>query len=50
MDKVLISPHCTDRTQNPDWLDLSMQMFLRNFERFRKGLPLENIVDKKAGY
>lgn len=50
MQNVLISPHCTDRTQNPDWLDLSMQFFLSNFERYRTGKPLENIVDKKAGY
>jgi phosphoglycerate dehydrogenase-like enzyme len=50
MDNVLISPHCTDRTQNPDWLDLSMQLFITNFKHFLKGEPLENIVDKKAGY
>jgi phosphoglycerate dehydrogenase-like enzyme len=50
MENVLISPHCTDRTQNPDWLDMSMQFFLENFERYRTGRPLENIVDKKAGY
>jgi phosphoglycerate dehydrogenase-like enzyme len=50
MDNVLISPHCTDRTQNPDWLDLSMQFFVANFHRFLRGEALENIVDKKAGY
>jgi len=50
MENVLISPHCTDRTINPDWLDLSMQCFVLNFWRFTKGEPLENIVDKKAGY
>jgi phosphoglycerate dehydrogenase-like enzyme len=50
MKNVLISPHCTDRTQNPDWLDLSMQFFLENFERYRTGKPLQNVVDKKAGY
>jgi phosphoglycerate dehydrogenase-like enzyme len=50
MDNVLISPHCTDRTENPDWLDLSMQCFIDNFRRFTKGQPLENVVDKKAGY
>jgi phosphoglycerate dehydrogenase-like enzyme len=50
MDNVLISPHCTDRTVNPDWLDLSMQCFVENFWRFVKGQPLENVVDKKAGY
>jgi phosphoglycerate dehydrogenase-like enzyme len=50
MDNVLISPHCTDRTVNPDWLDLSMQCFVENFWRFVKGQALENVVDKKAGY
>jgi len=50
MENVLISPHCTDRTVNPDWLDLSMQCFVENFWRFLKGQPLENVVDKKAGY
>ena len=50
MENVLISPHCTDRTENPDWQELSVQLFLRNFEHYRKGEPLENVVDKKAGY
>jgi len=50
MENVLISPHCTDRTINPDWLDLSMQCFVENFWRFTKGEALENVVDKKAGY
>ncbi len=50
LENVLISPHCTDRTTNPDWLDLSMQCFVDNFKRYRKGQPLENVVDKKAGY
>jgi phosphoglycerate dehydrogenase-like enzyme len=50
MDNVFISPHCTDRTVNPDWLDLSMQCFVENFWRFTKGQALENVVDKKVGY
>jgi len=50
MQNVLISPHCTDRTKNPDWLDLSMQAFIENFRRYVKGEPLENVVDKQAGY
>jgi phosphoglycerate dehydrogenase-like enzyme len=50
MDNVLISPHCTDHTDDPDWLDLSMQVFIENFHRYQSGGPLENIVDKKAGY
>lgn len=50
MPNVLISPHCTDRTRDPDWLDLSMRRFVSNFHRFVKGEPLEFVVDKKAGY
>jgi phosphoglycerate dehydrogenase-like enzyme len=50
MPNVLISPHCTDQTQEPDWLDLSMQLFIDNLERYRAGTPLVNIVDKHAGY
>jgi phosphoglycerate dehydrogenase-like enzyme len=53
-DNVLISPHCTDRTHDPDWLDLSARLFVKNFERFSQGgdwrNTLENIVDKHAGY
>ncbi len=50
MDNVLISPHCTDRTRDPDWLDLTMQCFIENFHRYVKGEELLNVVDKKAGY
>ena|ERR1700722_3007145 len=50
MENVLISPHCTDRTEHPDWLDLSMQVFIDNFHRYQKGEALANLVDKKAGY
>lgn len=50
MENVLLSPHCTDRTHDPDWLDLSTQCFVDNFNRYSKGQPLENVVDKKAGY
>jgi phosphoglycerate dehydrogenase-like enzyme len=50
MENVLISPHCADRTSNPDWLDLAMQCFVDNFHRYLKGEELANLVDKKAGY
>ena len=50
MENVLISPHCTDRTTDPDWLDLSAQLFVDNFRRFVNREPLKNVVDKKAGY
>jgi phosphoglycerate dehydrogenase-like enzyme len=48
MENVLLSPHCADNT--PTWLDEAMQLFVENFERYAKGEPLKNIVDKKAGY
>lgn len=48
MENVLLSPHCADRT--PGWLEMSMDFFVANFDRFQKGQPLENIVDKKARY
>jgi phosphoglycerate dehydrogenase-like enzyme len=48
LPNVLLSPHCADHT--PDWLDRAMQFFLDQFERYRKGEPLLNIVDKKLGY
>lgn len=50
MNNVLISPHCTDRTADPDWLDLAMQRFVGNFHRFVAGQPLEYLVNKRAGY
>lgn len=48
LDNLLLSPHCADHT--PDWLERAMRCFLENFDRFRKGEPLLNVVDKKAGY
>jgi phosphoglycerate dehydrogenase-like enzyme len=50
MENVLISPHCADRTEDPDWLELSVRAFIENFHRYQKGEPLQNIVDKSAGY
>ncbi len=50
LENVLISPHCTDRTRDPDWMDLTAQVFVENFHRFVNGQELENVVDKKAGY
>ena len=48
LENVLLSPHCADHT--PGWLDQAMRFFLAQFERFRKGEPLRNVVDKKIGY
>ncbi len=48
LDNVLLSPHCADHF--PGWKRRAMEFFLENFERFRLGLPLRNLVDKRAGY
>ena len=48
LENVLLSPHSADHTVG--WADLAMHVFLDNFERFRNGQPLQNLVDKKAGY
>jgi phosphoglycerate dehydrogenase-like enzyme len=48
LENVLLSPHCADNT--PGWLEGSMRFFLENLGRFRKGEPLQNVVDKTRGY
>jgi phosphoglycerate dehydrogenase-like enzyme len=48
LSNVLLSPHTADHIEG--WLDDATHFFLQNFERFSKGEPLENIVDKQAGY
>ena len=48
LDNVLVSPHCADNTK--DWLNDAMRFFLKQYSRFEKGEPLENIVQKNLGY
>jgi phosphoglycerate dehydrogenase-like enzyme len=48
MENVLISPHTADHTR--DWIDAAMRFFLRQYEHFVKGEPLENVVNKRLGY
>lgn len=48
LENVLLSPHCADHTAG--WRELALECFLRNLEKFQKGEPPENIVDKRAGY
>lgn len=48
LENVLLSPHTADHVQ--DFVHLAVECFLDNMQRFRSGLPLENIVDKRAGY
>ncbi|MGP8252873.1 MAG: D-2-hydroxyacid dehydrogenase [Terracidiphilus sp.] len=48
LDNVIISPHTADHTST--WLNEAMQFFLEQYERFCKGQPLENVVNKLLGY
>jgi phosphoglycerate dehydrogenase-like enzyme len=48
LDNVLLSPHTADHTRT--WLVDASALFLRNLDRFRRGEPLLNRVDKRQGY
>jgi phosphoglycerate dehydrogenase-like enzyme len=48
LENVLLSPHCADHTA--DWQDQAMHFFLEQYQRFQKGQPLKNVVDKRLGY
>jgi phosphoglycerate dehydrogenase-like enzyme len=48
MDNVLISAHTADHTK--DWMIDSVDFFLEQFERWKKGEALKNVIDKHAGY
>jgi phosphoglycerate dehydrogenase-like enzyme len=48
LENLLLSPHCADHT--PEWLDDAMELFIAQYESFRKGDPLRNIVNKELGY
>jgi phosphoglycerate dehydrogenase-like enzyme len=48
MENVLMSPHCADIL--PNSRDLAVEFFVENFLRFAKGEPLQNVVNKHAGY
>ena len=48
LDNVLMSAHCADRTK--DFQASSVEFFVRNLLRYAGGRPVENQVDKRAGY
>lgn len=48
LENVLLSPHCADHTA--DWQEQAMRLFLEQYERFRTGEGLRNVVDKRLGY
>src|SRR5262249_12681681 len=48
LPNVFVSPHCADNT--PQSLERAMAIFLDNLDRFRRGAPLRNVVDRTLGY
>lgn len=48
MENVVLTPHVSGFG---DWFwEGLVELFARNFERWRRGEPLENVVDKRRGY
>jgi phosphoglycerate dehydrogenase-like enzyme len=50
LDNVLLSPHCADHTLNAASRISAVKFFVESVDRFVKGEPLRNVVDKVAGY
>jgi phosphoglycerate dehydrogenase-like enzyme len=48
MPQVLLSPHTADRVEG--FLGPAFDCFIENVTRYRQGLPLLNVVDKRSGY
>jgi phosphoglycerate dehydrogenase-like enzyme len=48
MPQVILTPHTSG--MGPEYWGRAMAMFAANLERWLAGTPLENVVDKRAGY
>jgi phosphoglycerate dehydrogenase-like enzyme len=48
LPNVFITPHCSGNT--PRVKERTLALFLDNFNRYRQGQTLRNVVDKTAGY
>jgi phosphoglycerate dehydrogenase-like enzyme len=48
MPQVILTPHTSG--MGPDYWGRAMTMFAANLDRWLAGRPLENVVDKRAGY
>lgn len=48
LPNVLITPHCS--AHSPQVTERSLYLFLDNLHRYRSGIALRNVVDKKVGY
>jgi phosphoglycerate dehydrogenase-like enzyme len=48
MENVILTPHCSSVYEG--WERRSIEMFCDNVDRWRRGEPLDNIVDPARGY
>jgi phosphoglycerate dehydrogenase-like enzyme len=48
MPQVIVTPHTSGL--GPRYWERALEMFQDNFERYRDGRELRNLVDKRAGY
>ena len=48
MSNVIVTPHCS--SVYPDWELRSVEMFVDNLDRYRKGQRLDRVVDPARGY
>ena len=48
LDNVLLTAHCADHVEG--WVESAVVFFVEQFNRWRKGEPLRNVVNKRAGY
>ena len=48
MENVIVTPHMAGSSAR--FWDGLIELFSRNLERWRRGEPLENVVDKRRGY
>jgi len=48
MPQVIVTPHVSG--MGPHYWERAMELFAANLERWLAGAPLENVVDKQAGY
>lgn len=48
MDNVIVSPHYAGQTDRYD--ERAIAIFLDNLDRYLRGEPLQNVVDKRLGY
>jgi len=48
LDNVFMTAHCADHVHG--WVESAVVFFVEQFNRWRSGQPLKNVVDKRAGY